>query len=151
MTTDAETRQSKQSPVVNPLQQCSPVDSIPASKLMDGLLQGSGAGHYSHLLKRFVYSYNICRAAEVAEPEIKLFFNYLAVEEADHNAGIIKHVGCYTSRESLFMHLLETGYGISTIMELLGHKDFRTTMIYTMHSTTDAGERHSWCLVMFLP
>lgn len=54
-----------------------------------------------------------------------------AVRESVSKAGIIKHAGCHTFRHSFATHLLESGYDIRTIQELLGHKDVNTTMIYT--------------------
>ncbi len=54
-----------------------------------------------------------------------------AVKKAIQKLGIDKHANCHSFRHSFATHLLENHYDIRTVQELLGHKDVRTTQIYT--------------------
>ena len=75
-----------------------------------------------------------------------------AVAIAGQRAGIAQRVSCHTFRHSFATHLLESGYDIRTVQELLGHQDVSTTMLYThvlnrggrgVRSPLDSGGRSS--------
>lgn len=61
------------------------------------------------------------------------------IKVAAKRAGIVKPVGPHTFRHSFATRLLEMGYDIRTIQELMGHKDVKTTMIYTHVSKRGSG------------
>ncbi len=54
-----------------------------------------------------------------------------AVKHSVQKCGLTKRISCHTFRHSFATHLLEGGYDIRTVQTLLGHKDLKTTMIYT--------------------
>ena len=91
---------------------------FPASRVT--LMEGAEAGHL--------------RLADRDSP-VRLHLHESAVQRAVAQAvrasGITKRATCHTFRHSFATHLMEAGYDIRTVQELLGHRDVRTTMIYT--------------------
>ena len=68
----------------------------------------------------------ICRRHHIHDSYIQM-----VVKKAIISAGISKQAGCHTFRHSFATRLLENGYDIRTIQELMGHRSLQTTMIYT--------------------
>ncbi len=100
--------------------------------MFDRLRAALRARHYAHRTEQ-AYGQWITQCTDFhhGRHHIDASLVQQAVRDAVAKAGLTKRATCRTFRHALATHLLEGGYDIQTVREILGHSDVKTTMIYT--------------------
>jgi integron integrase len=120
------------------------------------LARGYGEAHlpfalnekYPNAAKEWIWQYVFSSSTITKDPRSELMCRahlhasgmQKTLKQAVSSAKIEKQVGCHTFRHSFATHLLQNGYDIRTVQKLLGHKDVKTTMIYTHVLNRDVKE-----------
>ena len=103
------------------------------------LLPGALAGKYKNASRDWLWQWVFPQAnrwhnketGEQGRHHVDASIIQRVVHIASLRSGIAKRISCHTFRHSFATHLIENGYDIRTVQELLGHSDVKTTMIYT--------------------
>jgi integrase len=117
--------------------------AVPASgpKLLDRMREALRSRHYSRRTEQTYWRWQWVfpqdnrwkntKTGEEGRHHVHESIIQKAVAGAVRKAGLTKRATCHTFRHSFATQLLQSGYDIRTVQELLGHKDVKTTMIYT--------------------